>query len=187
MLRFHKILSSSALFKIDDDKKIFLTSNGSVQWMSQCCYSSFQGLFFNFILICKCVLLCAFLKKYRTVYVHGITKQDFALWHSSIQLAAGTDGMALGNQQMNKNDVPIIVDSCIAFVTQYGKSFIFLWDQIICISFSSYQLFTFDHSPQVCVMRESTRRTVTRGVWPSSCRSLPRMLGLLSYELKSTG
>ncbi|XP_048041578.1 arf-GAP with Rho-GAP domain, ANK repeat and PH domain-containing protein 2 isoform X1 [Megalobrama amblycephala] len=56
----------------------------------------------------------------RTVYVHGITKQDFALWHSSIQLAAGTDGMALGNQQMNKNDVPIIVDSCIAFVTQYG-------------------------------------------------------------------
>ncbi|XP_016142739.1 arf-GAP with Rho-GAP domain, ANK repeat and PH domain-containing protein 2 [Sinocyclocheilus grahami] len=56
----------------------------------------------------------------RTVYIHGITKQDFALWHSSIQLAAGTDGMALGNQQMNKNDVPIIVDSCIAFVTQYG-------------------------------------------------------------------
>uniref|UniRef100_A0A671KZD8 ArfGAP with RhoGAP domain, ankyrin repeat and PH domain 2 n=1 Tax=Sinocyclocheilus anshuiensis TaxID=1608454 RepID=A0A671KZD8_9TELE len=56
----------------------------------------------------------------RTVYIHGIAKQDFALWHSSIQLAAGTDGMALGNQQMNKNDVPIIVDSCIAFVTQYG-------------------------------------------------------------------
>ncbi|XP_052457293.1 arf-GAP with Rho-GAP domain, ANK repeat and PH domain-containing protein 2 [Carassius gibelio] len=56
----------------------------------------------------------------RTVYIHGITKQDFALWHSSIQLAAGTDGMALGNQQMNKNDVPIIVDSCISFVTQYG-------------------------------------------------------------------
>uniref|UniRef100_A0A8C1GH92 ArfGAP with RhoGAP domain, ankyrin repeat and PH domain 2 n=1 Tax=Cyprinus carpio TaxID=7962 RepID=A0A8C1GH92_CYPCA len=56
----------------------------------------------------------------RTVYIHGITKQDFALWHSSIQLAAGTDGMALCNQQLNKNDVPIIVDSCIAFVTQYG-------------------------------------------------------------------
>uniref|UniRef100_A0A8C1ZYH0 ArfGAP with RhoGAP domain, ankyrin repeat and PH domain 2 n=1 Tax=Cyprinus carpio TaxID=7962 RepID=A0A8C1ZYH0_CYPCA len=56
----------------------------------------------------------------RTVYIHGITKQDFALWHSSIQLAALTDGMALGNQQMNKNDVPIIVDSCISFVTQYG-------------------------------------------------------------------
>ncbi|XP_077085632.1 arf-GAP with Rho-GAP domain, ANK repeat and PH domain-containing protein 2 isoform X1 [Siphateles boraxobius] len=56
----------------------------------------------------------------RTVYLHGITKQDFALWHSSIQMAARTDGLALCNQQMNKNDVPIIVDSCIAFVTQYG-------------------------------------------------------------------
>ncbi|XP_051566490.1 arf-GAP with Rho-GAP domain, ANK repeat and PH domain-containing protein 2-like [Myxocyprinus asiaticus] len=56
----------------------------------------------------------------RTVYVHGITKQDFALWHSAIQLAARTDGLALGNQQMKKNDVPIIVDSCIAFVTQCG-------------------------------------------------------------------
>ncbi|XP_052002385.1 arf-GAP with Rho-GAP domain, ANK repeat and PH domain-containing protein 2-like isoform X1 [Xyrauchen texanus] len=56
----------------------------------------------------------------RTIYVHGITKQDFTLWHSAIQLAAKTDGTALGNQQMKKNDVPIIVDSCIAFVTQYG-------------------------------------------------------------------
>ncbi|KAA0723671.1 Arf-GAP with [Triplophysa tibetana] len=56
----------------------------------------------------------------RTVYIHGITKLDFALWHTAIQLAARTDGTALSNQQMNKNDVPIIVDSCIAFVTQYG-------------------------------------------------------------------
>ncbi|XP_066537264.1 arf-GAP with Rho-GAP domain, ANK repeat and PH domain-containing protein 2 [Hoplias malabaricus] len=56
----------------------------------------------------------------RTIYIHGITKQDFALWHSAIQLAAGRDGRALSNQQLSKNDVPIIVDSCIAFVTQYG-------------------------------------------------------------------
>uniref|UniRef100_A0A3P8Y076 ArfGAP with RhoGAP domain, ankyrin repeat and PH domain 2 n=1 Tax=Esox lucius TaxID=8010 RepID=A0A3P8Y076_ESOLU len=56
----------------------------------------------------------------RTVYIHGFNKADFALWHSAIQLAAGTDGRALGNQQLTKNGVPIIVDSCIAFVTQYG-------------------------------------------------------------------
>ncbi|KAM6949543.1 arf-GAP with Rho-GAP domain, ANK repeat and PH domain-containing protein 2 [Aplochiton taeniatus] len=56
----------------------------------------------------------------RTVYVHGFTKGDFALWHSAIQLAAGTDGRALGNQQLSKNGVPIMVESCIAFVTQYG-------------------------------------------------------------------
>ncbi|XP_071395013.1 arf-GAP with Rho-GAP domain, ANK repeat and PH domain-containing protein 2 isoform X2 [Centroberyx affinis] len=56
----------------------------------------------------------------RTVYIHGFNKVDFALWHSAITLAAGTDGKALGNQQLSKNGVPIIVDSCISFVTQYG-------------------------------------------------------------------
>ncbi|XP_038586650.1 arf-GAP with Rho-GAP domain, ANK repeat and PH domain-containing protein 2 isoform X2 [Micropterus salmoides] len=56
----------------------------------------------------------------RTVYIHGFNKMDFALWHSSITLAAGTDGKALSDQQLTKNGVPIIVESCIAFVTQYG-------------------------------------------------------------------
>lgn len=57
----------------------------------------------------------------RTVYIHGFNKMDFALWHSAITLAAGTDGKALSDQQLTKNGVPIIVDSCIAFVTQYGE------------------------------------------------------------------
>lgn len=57
----------------------------------------------------------------RTVYIHGFNKMDFALWHCAITLAAGTDGKALSNQQLTKNGVPIIVDSCIAFVTQYGE------------------------------------------------------------------
>ncbi|KAM3849702.1 arf-GAP with Rho-GAP domain, ANK repeat and PH domain-containing protein 2 [Diretmus argenteus] len=56
----------------------------------------------------------------RTVYIHGFNKVDFPLWHSAITLAARTDGRALGNQQLSRNGVPIIVDSCIAFVTQYG-------------------------------------------------------------------
>uniref|UniRef100_A0AAV2KQK3 PH domain-containing protein n=1 Tax=Knipowitschia caucasica TaxID=637954 RepID=A0AAV2KQK3_KNICA len=56
----------------------------------------------------------------RTVYIHGYHKMDFSLWHSAIMLAAGTDGKALGDQQLTKNEVPIVVDSCIAFVTQYG-------------------------------------------------------------------
>lgn len=57
----------------------------------------------------------------RTVYIHGFNKMDFALWHSAITLAAGTDGKALSDQQLTKNGVPIVVDSCIAFVTQYGE------------------------------------------------------------------
>ncbi|XP_042367788.1 arf-GAP with Rho-GAP domain, ANK repeat and PH domain-containing protein 2 isoform X2 [Plectropomus leopardus] len=56
----------------------------------------------------------------RTVYIHGFNKMDFALWHSAITLAAATDGKALSDQQLTKNGVPIILDSCIAFVTQYG-------------------------------------------------------------------
>ncbi|KAM9836340.1 arf-GAP with Rho-GAP domain, ANK repeat and PH domain-containing protein 2 [Aulostomus maculatus] len=56
----------------------------------------------------------------RTVYIHGFNMTDFTLWHSAITLAAGTDGNALSDQQLTKNGVPIIIDSCIAFVTQYG-------------------------------------------------------------------
>uniref|UniRef100_A0A3P8UQD4 ArfGAP with RhoGAP domain, ankyrin repeat and PH domain 2 n=1 Tax=Cynoglossus semilaevis TaxID=244447 RepID=A0A3P8UQD4_CYNSE len=56
----------------------------------------------------------------RTVYIHGFSRTDFELWHSAITLAAGTDGRAFSDQQLTKNGVPIIVDSCLAFVTQYG-------------------------------------------------------------------
>jgi hypothetical protein len=60
-------------------------------------------------------------KLHRTLYIHGHTKLDFTVWHTAIEKAAGTDGNALQDQQLCKNDVPIIVNSCIAFVTQYGK------------------------------------------------------------------
>ncbi|GAB0188329.1 arf-GAP with Rho-GAP domain, ANK repeat and PH domain-containing protein 2 [Grus japonensis] len=59
-------------------------------------------------------------EKGRTLYVHGHTKLDFMVWYTAIEKAAGTDGNALQDQQLSKNDVPIIVNSCIAFVTQYG-------------------------------------------------------------------
>ncbi|XP_009564883.2 arf-GAP with Rho-GAP domain, ANK repeat and PH domain-containing protein 2 [Cuculus canorus] len=59
-------------------------------------------------------------EKGRTLYVHGHSKLDFMVWYTAIEKAAGTDGNALPDQQLSKNDVPIIVNSCIAFVTQYG-------------------------------------------------------------------
>ncbi|ELW48442.1 Arf-GAP with Rho-GAP domain, ANK repeat and PH domain-containing protein 2 [Tupaia chinensis] len=59
-------------------------------------------------------------EKGRTLYIHGHTKLDFTVWHTAIEKAAGTDGNALQDQQLSKNDVPIVVHSCIAFVTQYG-------------------------------------------------------------------
>ncbi|KAM6346015.1 arf-GAP with Rho-GAP domain, ANK repeat and PH domain-containing protein 2 [Podargus strigoides] len=59
-------------------------------------------------------------EKGRTLYIHGHTKLDFMVWYAAIEKAASTDGNALQDQQLSKNDVPIIVNSCIAFVTQYG-------------------------------------------------------------------
>ncbi|XP_041435351.1 arf-GAP with Rho-GAP domain, ANK repeat and PH domain-containing protein 2 isoform X2 [Xenopus laevis] len=56
----------------------------------------------------------------RTFYIHGHTMLDFTVWHLAIEKAAGTDGNALQDQQLSKNNIPIIVNSCIAFVTQYG-------------------------------------------------------------------
>ncbi|XP_061816985.1 arf-GAP with Rho-GAP domain, ANK repeat and PH domain-containing protein 2 isoform X1 [Nerophis lumbriciformis] len=56
----------------------------------------------------------------RTIYIHGFNSMDFTLWYSAITQAAGTNGKALGDQQLTKHGVPIIVESCVAFVTQYG-------------------------------------------------------------------
>ncbi|XP_026531141.1 arf-GAP with Rho-GAP domain, ANK repeat and PH domain-containing protein 2 [Notechis scutatus] len=59
-------------------------------------------------------------EKGRTLYIRGHTKLDFIAWHSAIEKAARTNGNLLEDQQLSRNDVPIIVNSCIAFVTQYG-------------------------------------------------------------------
>lgn len=48
-------------------------------------------------------------------------RTDFSLWYSDIQRAAGGKGNALKDQQLSRNDIPIIVDSCISFITQYGE------------------------------------------------------------------
>ncbi|KAE8286373.1 Arf-GAP with Rho-GAP domain, ANK repeat and PH domain-containing protein 3 Centaurin-delta-3 [Larimichthys crocea] len=59
-------------------------------------------------------------EKGRTLHLQGIGRTDFSLWYSDIQRAAGGKGNTLREQQMSRNDIPIIVDSCIAFITQYG-------------------------------------------------------------------
>uniref|UniRef100_A0A452IHK7 Uncharacterized protein n=1 Tax=Gopherus agassizii TaxID=38772 RepID=A0A452IHK7_9SAUR len=72
------------------------------------------SIFFPLLLFQNIFQLC------RTLYIHGHTKLNFTVWHTAIEKAASTDGNALQDQQLSKNDVPIIVNSCIAFVTQYG-------------------------------------------------------------------
>ncbi|KAI5188264.1 Arf-Gap With Rho-Gap Domain, Ank Repeat And Ph Domain-Containing Protein 2 [Manis pentadactyla] len=68
-------------------------------------------------------------EKGRALYIHGHTKLDFTVWRTAIEKAAGTDGNALQDQQLSKNDVPIIVNSCIAFVTQYGLGCKFIYQK----------------------------------------------------------
>ncbi|XP_061541602.1 arf-GAP with Rho-GAP domain, ANK repeat and PH domain-containing protein 3 isoform X4 [Phycodurus eques] len=59
-------------------------------------------------------------EKGRTFHLQGVGRTDFSLWYLDIQRASGGKGNALQEQQLSRNDIPIIVDSCIAFVTQYG-------------------------------------------------------------------
>ncbi|NWT60787.1 ARAP3 protein, partial [Erythrocercus mccallii] len=56
----------------------------------------------------------------RTFHLQGLSRVDSAAWYSDIQASAGGRGNALRDQQLSRGDIPIIVDSCIAFITQYG-------------------------------------------------------------------
>lgn len=58
----------------------------------------------------------------RTFYLQGLSRADSAAWYADIQASAGGRGNALRDQQLSRGDIPIIVDSCIAFITQYGES-----------------------------------------------------------------
>uniref|UniRef100_A0A8B9CYM4 ArfGAP with RhoGAP domain, ankyrin repeat and PH domain 3 n=1 Tax=Anser brachyrhynchus TaxID=132585 RepID=A0A8B9CYM4_9AVES len=58
----------------------------------------------------------------RTFYLQGLSRADTAAWYADIQAAAGGRGNALRDQQLSRGDIPIIVDSCIAFITQYEIS-----------------------------------------------------------------
>uniref|UniRef100_A0A8C4YL80 ArfGAP with RhoGAP domain, ankyrin repeat and PH domain 3 n=1 Tax=Gopherus evgoodei TaxID=1825980 RepID=A0A8C4YL80_9SAUR len=56
----------------------------------------------------------------RTFYLQGVTRMDIAAWCADIQASAGGRGNALRDQQLSRSDIPILVDSCIAFITQYA-------------------------------------------------------------------
>ncbi|XP_013885003.1 arf-GAP with Rho-GAP domain, ANK repeat and PH domain-containing protein 3 [Austrofundulus limnaeus] len=59
-------------------------------------------------------------EKGRTLHLQGMGRTDFSLWYADVQRAAGGKGNTLREQQLSRNNIPIIVDSCIAFITQYG-------------------------------------------------------------------
>ncbi|XP_074535339.1 arf-GAP with Rho-GAP domain, ANK repeat and PH domain-containing protein 1 isoform X2 [Halichoeres trimaculatus] len=56
----------------------------------------------------------------RTLYIEGERKLDFAGWCAAIQAAAGRGGDTLSQQQLTETDIPVIVHSCIGYITQCG-------------------------------------------------------------------
>ncbi|XP_053106226.1 arf-GAP with Rho-GAP domain, ANK repeat and PH domain-containing protein 3 isoform X2 [Hemicordylus capensis] len=56
----------------------------------------------------------------RTFCLQGASRLDFSTWCRAIQASAGGQGNALRDQQLSRSGIPIIVNSCIAFITQYG-------------------------------------------------------------------
>ncbi|KAA8593973.1 hypothetical protein FQN60_004807 [Etheostoma spectabile] len=59
-------------------------------------------------------------EKGRTLYIEGERKLDFAGWCGAIQAAAGSGGDTLSQQQLTETDIPVIVHSCIDYITQCG-------------------------------------------------------------------
>ncbi|XP_068440556.1 arf-GAP with Rho-GAP domain, ANK repeat and PH domain-containing protein 1 isoform X2 [Clinocottus analis] len=56
----------------------------------------------------------------RTLYIEGERKLDFSGWCGAIQAAAGCGGDTLSQQQLTETDIPVIVHSCIGYITQCG-------------------------------------------------------------------
>ncbi|KAL6116275.1 arap1 [Pungitius sinensis] len=59
-------------------------------------------------------------EKGRTLYIEGERKLDFSGWCAAIQAAAGSGGDTLSQQQLTETDIPVIVHSCIGYITQCG-------------------------------------------------------------------
>lgn len=59
-------------------------------------------------------------EKGRTLYIEGERRLAFAGWCGAIETAAQGGGDTLSEQQLTETDIPVIVHSCISFITQCG-------------------------------------------------------------------
>ncbi|XP_072317922.1 arf-GAP with Rho-GAP domain, ANK repeat and PH domain-containing protein 1 [Eucyclogobius newberryi] len=59
-------------------------------------------------------------EKGRTLYIEAERKLDFSSWCEAITSAAQSGAATLSEQQLTETDIPVIVHSCIGFITQYG-------------------------------------------------------------------
>ncbi|XP_051881641.1 arf-GAP with Rho-GAP domain, ANK repeat and PH domain-containing protein 1-like isoform X2 [Pristis pectinata] len=59
-------------------------------------------------------------EKRRTLYIQSERKLDFLGWAAAIQKAADSTGNTLSEQQLTDEDIPVLVERCVAYITQYG-------------------------------------------------------------------
>uniref|UniRef100_A0A8D2LJ96 ArfGAP with RhoGAP domain, ankyrin repeat and PH domain 3 n=1 Tax=Varanus komodoensis TaxID=61221 RepID=A0A8D2LJ96_VARKO len=55
----------------------------------------------------------------RTFCLRGACRLDFSSWCAAIRASAGGQGNALRDQQLSRSGIPILVNSCVAFITQH--------------------------------------------------------------------
>lgn len=56
-----------------------------------------------------------------TLYLRMWTARETKIWCHVVKLAAHNNGPKLEEQQLTRNDVPVLVEKCINFIYAYGK------------------------------------------------------------------
>lgn len=55
------------------------------------------------------------------LYLRMWTQRETKVWCHIVKLAAHNNGPKLDEQQLTKNDIPVLVEKCINFIYAYGK------------------------------------------------------------------
>lgn len=58
---------------------------------------------------------------YQSLYLIMGRTSETSEWHRDIRAAAIDNGTSLEDQQLTKDDIPVIVDKCVNFVYAHGR------------------------------------------------------------------
>jgi hypothetical protein len=62
----------------------------------------------------------------QALYFQMDATRETMAWHSVIRAAAVDNGLHLAQQQLTREEIPVIIDKCINFVYAHGRFYIFL-------------------------------------------------------------
>lgn len=63
---------------------------------------------------------------YQSLYLIMARTSETTEWHRIIRAAAIDSGISLEDQQLTKDDIPVIVEKCVNFVYAHGTYLIFV-------------------------------------------------------------